>query len=141
MFLLDTNVISELRKGKSTKADKNVIAWCAAQIPSTFFVSVISILEIEIGVLQMERRDSSQGEMLRFWLDRNVIPAFSGRTIPVDIEVARRCAQLQVPDPRSNRDAVIAATALVHGLTVVTRNVSDFEPMGVALYNPWVGSD
>lgn len=138
MFLLDTNVISELRKAKGNKADRNVVSWCAAQSPSTMFVSVISILEIEIGILQIERKDNVHGALLRTWLEANVLPTFIERTLAVDTEVARQCAKLQVPDPRSNRDALLAATALVYGLTVVTRNVVDFAPMGVPSVDPWV---
>jgi predicted nucleic acid-binding protein len=137
MYLLDTNVISEIRKTKSGKADKNVIAW-AQRVPSTaMFLSVISVLELETGVLLIERRDRKQGAVLRTWLDSHVLPAFSDRILAIDTTVAQRCAQLHVPTPRSDRDALIAATALVHGMTVVTRNVADFEAAGVALLNPW----
>jgi toxin FitB len=137
MYLLDTNVISELRKAKSGKSDKNVIAW-ANDIPvSNLFLSVITILEIETGILQVERRDISQSLVLRTWLTTHVLPAFSERVLPLDVSVAQRCAKLHVPDPRSDRDAIIAATALVHGMTVVTRNVSDFDKTGVDIINPW----
>jgi predicted nucleic acid-binding protein len=101
------------------------------------FLSAICILEIETGTLLMERRDKAQGATLRAWMENHVLPAFAGRILPVDTPVAMRCATLQVPNPRSYRDALIAATALVHGMTVVTRNVSDFEPTGVAILNPW----
>jgi toxin FitB len=137
MYLLDTNVISEIRKAKSGKADKNVIAW-AQRVPSTaMFLSVISVLELETGVLLIERRDQKQGALLRTWLDGHVLPTFSERFLAIDIAVAQRCAQLHVPAPRSDRDALIAATALVHSMTVVTRNVVDFAATGVALINPW----
>jgi toxin FitB len=135
MFLLDTNVISELRR--PDKADHNVVAW-ASKIPATgFFLSAISILEIELGALLMARKDAAQGEVLRAWIDDQILPRFEGRILAVDTAVAQRCARLHVPDPRAERDALIAATALVHGLTVVTRNVADFQPAGVALLNPW----
>jgi toxin FitB len=135
MFLLDTNVVSELRR--PDRANHHVIAW-ASKIPATeFFLSAISILEIELGVLLMARKDATQGEVLRAWIDDQVLPRFEGRILAVDTAVAQRCARLHVPDPRAERDALIAATALVHGLTVVTRNVTDFEPAGVALLNPW----
>lgn len=137
MFLLDTNVISELRKAKSGKADPCVIDWAAAQSPDCLHLSALTVLELEMGVLRVERRDSSQGAILRAWLETQVFPAFTGRILPVDMAVAVRCAALHVPDPRSDRDALIAATALVHGLTVVTRNVSDFEATGARLLNPW----
>ena len=134
MFLLDTNVVSELRK--TGKADKNVVAWAADQPTARLFLSAITVLELEMGVLLVERRDPAQGKALRHWLETNVIPAFQGRILPIDTTVARLCARLHVPDPRAERDALIAATALVHGLTVVTRNVVDFELTQVPLLNP-----
>jgi toxin FitB len=138
MFVLDTNVVSELRKAKSGKADKNVTAWASTARPGSLFVSAITILELETGVLSIERRDPHQGAILRVWLNEQVLPAFAGRILPVDLAVARRCASLHVPDPRAERDALIAATALVHGMLVVTRNVADFEPTGVQMVNPWL---
>jgi predicted nucleic acid-binding protein len=112
----------------------------AAEVSAaSFFVSAISILEIELGALQIARRDTAaQGAILRVWIDKQILPRFEGRVLPVDTAVAQRCARLHVPNLRAERDALIAATALVHGLTVVTRNVPDFEPMGVALLNPWI---
>lgn len=138
MYLLDTNVISELRKAKSGKAAPNVITW-AERIPTgSLFVSAITVLELATGIGQLERRDSTQGALLRTWLNHHVLPAFDGRILPVDTAVALCCAKLHVPDPRSDRDALIAATALVHGMTVVTRNVADFAPTGVEILNPWI---
>lgn len=137
MYLLDTNVISELRKAKSGKSNKNVIAWAKTISPSVMFVSAISILELETGILLVERRDPAQGAVLRSWLDAHVLPAFSDRILNLDVAVAQRCAKLHVPNPRSDRDAIIAATALVHGMTVVTRNACDFEATGVEILNPW----
>lgn len=137
MYLLDTNVISELRKARAGKADRHVAAW-ATMIPLTqLFVSAITIHELEMGVLLAERRDPRQGRLLRAWLDGRVIAGFGARILPVDVAVVRRSARLHVPDPRPFRDGLIAATALVHGMAVVTRNVSDFEPTGVPLVNPW----
>ena len=136
MFLLDTNVISELRRPE--RADGNVVAWAGAISAASFFLSAISILEIELGALQIARKDAAQGAVLRSWIDEQILPRFEGRILAVDTAVAQRCARLHVPDPRAERDALIAATAMVHGLTVVTRDVADFEPMGVALLNPWV---
>lgn len=135
MYLLDTNVVSELRK--AGKADKNVKAWADSVSANSLFLSSITILELETGILLIERRDSAQGTMLRTWLDSHVLPAFSGRILAVDVAVAQRCAKLHVPDPRADRDSLIAATALVHGMMVVTRNVADFEPTGVEIFNPW----
>ena len=137
MYLLDTNVVSELRKAKTGKADLQVVAWAQNVLPSSLFLSAISVLELETGILLIERRDAAQGKMLRQWLETQVLPTFAERILPVDTAVAQQCATLHVPDPRSDRDALIAATALVHGMTVVTRNVDDFKPTGVALLNPW----
>jgi len=137
MFVLDTNVISELRKVRTGKADRNLAAWSSTVDAPTLFVSAITIMELETGVLQIERRDPVQGALLRAWLDGHVLPEFASRVLPVDTAVAQRCARLHVPDRRSERDALIAATALVHGMTVVTRNVADFAATGVAVVNPW----
>jgi toxin FitB len=137
MFLLDTNVISELRKARAGKADRNVAAWARTVATGSLFLSAIVIHELEIGVLLAERRDPPTGAILRAWLDDHALPAFAERVLPVDAAVARRSAALHVPDPRPVRDALIAATGLVHGLTVVTRNVADFAPTGVPLLNPW----
>ncbi|MDO9318906.1 MAG: type II toxin-antitoxin system VapC family toxin [Gammaproteobacteria bacterium] len=137
MYLLDTNVISELRKVRSDKANKNVETWASSAATNSLYLSVVTVLELETGILLLERRDAVQGTILRTWLEHQVLPAFSGRILPVDIPVARTCAEMQVPDPRPHRDAWIAATALVHGMTVVTRHVVDFEHMGVQILNPW----
>lgn len=137
MFVLDTNVVSELRKAKAGKADKNLTAWAASVPTVSLYLSAITILELETGVLLAERRDPVQGALLRTWLTNHVLPAFAGRVLAIDTAVAQRCAGLHVPAPRADRDAIIAATALVHGMTVVTRNVADFAPTGVRLVNPW----
>lgn len=137
MYLLDTNVVSELRKAKAGKADRNVIAWAGNVSADNLFLSVVTILELEIGIQLVERRDPAQGAPLRAWLEGHVLLAFSGRILPVDVPVAQRCAKLHVPDPCFDRDALIAATALVHGMTVITRNIADFQATGVELLNPW----
>jgi len=135
MFVLDTNVISELRN--PTKANAGVVAWAGAQAPRQLYVSATTILELETGVLLKERKDPAQGALLRAWLNNKVLPAFAGQVLAVDLAVARLCAQLHVPHPKSERDAIIAATAMVHGMTVVTGNVADFQATGVALIDPW----
>jgi len=137
MYLLDTNVVSELRKVRAGKADASVSIWARSVDAAELFISAITVMELEMGVLQIERRDAGQGALLRTWLEHHVLPTFSGRILPIDAAVAQRCARLHVPDRRSERDALIAATALVHGMTVATRNVGDFEPTGVPLVNPW----
>jgi predicted nucleic acid-binding protein len=138
-YLLDTNVVSELRKIGDRKANANVVTWIGAEDAASFFISAITILELERGVLGVQRRDPSQGARLRTWLDNHVRPEFAGRILPVDDAVATRCAHLHVPDRRNETDALIAATALVHDLTVVTRNVADFEGTGVIVVDPWQG--
>ncbi|HTR66640.1 MAG TPA: type II toxin-antitoxin system VapC family toxin [Terriglobales bacterium] len=140
MYILDTNVISELRKAKKTHP--NVKKWAEALPSASLYISVISVLELEIGILLVDqrdkdRRDKEQGAILRAWMDRRVLPTFSGRILSIDTAVAQRCATLHVPNPCSDRDALVAATALVHGLTVATRNVADFERTGVGVINPW----
>ena len=137
MFVLDTNVVSELRKVRLGKADTNVTAWAESVDAADLFVSAITIMELELSVLSVERRDAAQGAMLRSWLEQHVLPEFSRRTLPIDTAVAQRYARLHVPDKRGERDALIAATALVHGMTVVTRNTADFAPTGVSLIDPW----
>lgn len=133
-FLLDTNVVSELRK---LGADARVARWAERLDKREAFLSVVTVREIEAGVILVERRDGRQGALLRAWLEEKVLVEYADRLLSVDLPVARRAATLHVPDPRPERDALIAATALVHGLTVATRNVGDFEPMGVGLVNPW----
>ena len=140
MYLLDTNLVSELRKIRSGKADPNVARWADTVDAGALYLSSIAIMELEIGVLQIERRDAVQGAVLRTWFEDHVLVEFSERILPIDTAVARRCAFLHVPDPRSERDALIAATALVHGMTVATRNADDFTSTGVLIVNPWMQS-
>jgi len=135
-YLIDTNVWSELRNRNRT--DINVRKWAETANPADLYLSAVTVFELERGVLLIERRDSQQGSRLRRWLEQHVLEPFERQILPVDTTIARRCAALHVPDPRPERDALIAATALTHGLMVVTRNVGDFEPMGVALLNPWL---
>jgi hypothetical protein len=135
MYLLDTNVVSELRRGK--RADPRVRAWAAASPEAPMFLSVVTVFEIERGILLVERRDADQARHLRRWFEARVLPEFGDRILPVDVPVARRCAALHVPDPRHERDALIAATALVHRMTLVTRDTGDFEGSEVELLNPW----
>jgi hypothetical protein len=142
MYLLDTNVLSESRKASrkrtgAAKLDPNVQKWFASVDASSLYLSAISILELEIGCLLVELRDAAQGSVLRRWLRDRVLPAFAERILPVDVAVAQRCAALHVPNPLEDRDSLIAATALVHGMTVVTRNTAHFQRTGVALLNPW----
>ncbi|MGB3289673.1 MAG: type II toxin-antitoxin system VapC family toxin [Burkholderiaceae bacterium] len=137
MFLLDTNVVSELRKVRLGRADKNVAQWADSVDAVDLYLSVISIQELELGILLVERRDPVQGAIFRAWLENHVLPAFAGRILSVDTAVAQRCAALHVPDPGPAMDSLIAATALVHGMILVTRNVADFQSTGVTIFDPW----
>jgi len=137
MYLLDTNALSELRKRRSGKISAAVEAWAGSVDQADMFLSVITIMEIELGIALLERRDPRQAGVLRLWLHDKVMPAFAGRILPVDTTIALRCARLHVPDTKSERDAWIAATGLVHDLTIVTRNVADFIGIGVTVLDPW----
>jgi predicted nucleic acid-binding protein len=137
VFLLDTNVVSELRKVASGRADPAVSAWERGVSAVELFLSVVTLFEIEIGVRRLELRDPRQGRVLRRWFSEVLSPAFADRVLAIDEAVALSAAAMHLPDRRSDRDAFIAATALVYGLTVVTRNVRDFQGLGVKLANPW----
>ena len=137
MFILDTNVVSELRKAVSGKAHAGVVKWANSVKSASLYISVITIFELEHGILLKEKKDANQGAILRTWFENHVMPAFADRILPVDTAVAKRCAKLHVPNPYSERDALIMATALVHGMTLVTGNVADFKPGGAEIINPW----
>jgi predicted nucleic acid-binding protein len=141
MYLLDTNIVSELRKDTG-RANPGVEAWARSSIGRReggrrAFLSVIVLMELEKGVRLAERRDPFQGAILREWLERRVRRDFEGAILPVTEPVAMQAAAYQVPDPAPVADALIAATAAVHGLTVVSRNVNHYRPMGVAVLNPF----
>ena len=135
MFVLDTNVLSELRPGKPNQSPA-VRAWAASIPESRFYLSAITILEQEQGIQRLERRVPPQGQALRLWFDA-VRAAFGDRILPFTGEAALLCAAMHVPDPKDYRDSMIAATALAHGFTLVTRYVGHFEGTGVVLVNPW----
>lgn len=136
MYLLDTNVLSELRR--PDRAHPNVTNWAAGAFLNDLFLSSITILELEMGCLQMERRDPLQGRLLRKWLQISVLVRYNGRILPVDTRVAQTCARLHVPNPKPERDAMIAATAIEYNFTLITRNTADFQATGVRLLNPWL---
>ena len=129
-YVLDTNVVSEPRKAGAGQANAKVSAWIANVDTSALFLSAITVMELEIGIQR-------QGIVLRAWMNGRVMRTFAAQVLPIDVKIARRCAAPHVPDRRSERDALIAATALVHGMIVVTRNVADFTPLGTPLLNPW----
>ena len=131
-YLLDTNVLSDARR--QTFPELN--AWLAGQVRADLTISIISLLEIERGILQVERRDASAGQHLRAWLEAEIMPAFSGLILPIDVSVARTAVGLHVPDPMPEMDALIAATAIVHDLILVTHNTKDFERTGIRLLDP-----
>jgi len=135
MFVLDTNIVSELRKKSTGRANAGVVDFVERFDPALFYLSVVTITELEIGVRLLMRRDERQAKQLRFWLDNDVAMTFTGRILPVDERVAVECAKLHVPDPRPDRDAYIEATALVHKMQLVTRNVADFRQ--VKVLNPF----
>jgi predicted nucleic acid-binding protein len=137
MYLLNTNVLSELRKRRSGKIDAGVEAWAGSVDQAELYLSVVTVMDVERGIALLERRDPQQAGVLRLWLHDKVIPAFAGRILPVDTTIALRCARLHVPDIESQREAWIAATGLVHDLTIVTRNVAHFAGTGVTVLDPW----
>lgn len=136
-YFLDTHVIYEPHKAKSGKADIKVVAHTQGVSASSLFVPVVTILKLETGILLIERRDALQGSVLRSWLENQVLPSFMGRILSVDVPVAQCCVKLHVPNPRSDRDALIAAIGLVRRMAVVTRNIADFQATGVEILNPW----
>jgi predicted nucleic acid-binding protein len=137
MYLVDTNIISEMRRLETGTANPGVQRWSDSVTRNQLFLSVVTIYELEIGVLRLMRNDLRQATVLEGWLHLQVLPAFTSRTLHIDTEIMLRCAPLHAPKTQAYRDSLIAATALVHGMTVVTRNVKDFAPMGVTVLNPW----
>lgn len=137
MYLLDTNVVSELRRIPTGRCNESVRIWADQIDVSATYLSVITLLEIELGILRVVRYDVAQGERLKKWFEE-LRTQYENRIVPIDTDVALKAASLHVPDPKSERDALIAASALVHGGTVVTRNVSDFVETGVEHINPWI---
>ena len=135
MYLLDTNLVSELRK---LKPHAGVVAWIQATPEDSLYISAVTIGEIQAGIEITRRQDAEKAEEIEAWLDS---VAQSYGVLSADAAVFRRCAQLM--DRRANHhleNALIAATALVRGMTVATRNVDDFGPFGVPLINPFAGS-
>ncbi|OED39326.1 twitching motility protein PilT [Chromatiales bacterium (ex Bugula neritina AB1)] len=136
MIILDTNVVSELRKEANNRCEPKVSLWAATIDISNTYLSVITVLEIELGIRQISRRDNEQATKLQTWFDQ-LMRLYDKRLMPVDKKVAMRAASLHVPDPKPERDAIIAATALAHGFSLATRNTKDFETLNLAIINPW----
>jgi predicted nucleic acid-binding protein len=137
MLLLDTNVISELRKVRDGRTNPRFIAWAKTLDWSDLYLSVITLYELELGVGRLEQYDRIQGKILRTWLGQSVLKRFQSRILPVNEAIATRSAELQIPRTRQVEDTLIAATAYVHNMTVVTRNIDDFKDAGVRIINPW----
>ncbi len=133
MFLLDTPIVYELRKARTGGAEAGLTAWASGVARERLFLSAISLVELETSAAEAARRDKAAGAVLRGWIDERLLPAFEGHVLPLDAAVARRRGQLSMGD---NRDALFAATALEHGLTLVTRNTAAFKGMRVKLFDP-----
>lgn len=137
MYLLDTNVLSELRKVSNGSCNPNVLRWARSSSEDSFYISVITVLEMQVGLLRLARHDGRQAASLRDWVEGSVLRVFQNRILSVDLPVALRCAAMHVPDRRPERDALIAATAFEHRMMIVTRNMRDFAKTGVQCVNPW----
>lgn len=138
MYLLDTNVISELRPGKA-QPSKTVLDWAQQQAESLFFMAAVTLLELEFGIQKLEARMPPQGQAMRRWLEQ-IKTQYHARILPFTQKTAPICASLHIPNPRSERDAMIAAVALEHRFAMVTRNTQDFESSGLTLINPWLAN-
>jgi len=133
MFLLDTPVVYELRHARAGRAEAGLTAWASGVARERLFLSAISLVELETAAAEAARRDKAAGAMLRSWIDDQLVPAFEGHVLPLDAAVARRRGQLAIAE---TRDALFAATALEHGLTLVTRNTAAFRGARVKLFDP-----
>lgn len=134
MYLLDTGIVFELRNAKAGRTDPGLAAWAASIAREDMFISALTLLELEDDAAQFERKDKAAGAALRAWIGEQVMRAFEGRILPVDAAIARRRGTLAYPGAR---DGLLAATALEHGLTLVTRNVAAFKAGRVKTFNPW----
>lgn len=133
MYLLDTAIVFDLRDARSARGDPGLVAWAGEVAREQLFLSAISLVELEAAATQAARRDKPTGAALRDWIDERVVPTFDGHVLPLDAAVARRRGQVALAD---TRDALFAATALEHGLTLVTRNVAAFKGARIKLFDP-----
>ena len=138
MYLLDTNIVSELRKMESGKADVNVVAWFQQVNLTDAYLSVITLFEIKLGILQLKRKDIQQAKLLQSWFEQKFLPNFENRILPLDTKVMMTCAEFHIPDKKPLNDSYIAATAKAHRFKIVTRNVKDFKGCGVEVLNPFI---
>lgn len=139
MYLLDTNVLSEIRKIRKGIADPGVRKWAEDCPKALMYISAITLLELERGTVGMEAKDAAQGAVYRRWLEEVIKPEFHGKILPIDAEIAVLCAKMHVPDRRGFADSLIAATAVRHNMQVVTRNEKDFAHLGARVFNPFEG--
>lgn len=137
MYLLDTNVISESRKMAKGNANQGVMDWLSTVSEHEIFTSAVVMMELERGVLRLERKDIPQGQLLRYWFEQEICPAFQNQILTIDQETARICAKLHIPEHAPENDVWIAASAIQHNFTLVTRNTADFMRTGVKLFNPF----
>ena len=137
MYLLDTNIVSELRKLETGKIHPQVYRWIKSNGFTHTYISAVTLAEIQTGILSLARKDKAQAASLDNWFTNRLLPAYRTKTLPVDTKVALIYAQLNVPNKRPINDAYIAATAIAHNLKLVTRNIQDFQGMPITLENPF----
>jgi hypothetical protein len=136
MFLLDTNVVSDIRRPK--RLTPHAARWFSTVPAAQLHISTVTVFEIQHGIIALGRRDAERASHLQQWLEASVLTAFDGRIVPLDTSAALRSAELHRGRTRIDADRLIAAVALVHGMTLVTRNTRDFAGMGVKVLDPFV---
>ncbi|MBS9781668.1 MAG: type II toxin-antitoxin system VapC family toxin [Gammaproteobacteria bacterium] len=136
MYLLDTNILSEIRKIKQNRANENVVNWLANVLPTELYTNVVVLMEIEKGIVRLRRKDSQQADNLAAWY-QTIKPTFQNRIYSIDEKTASICATLHSPNPAPANDAWIAATAIQHNLVLATRNTNDFNFQGLQVFNPF----
>jgi predicted nucleic acid-binding protein len=134
-YVLDTNVVSALRV---IGANPAVHAWARSVPASDLYITAFTVAQIERGVTKKEKKDPSQGAVLRQWLERQVLPSLAGRVLPFDVDAAHVLARFDVPERAPLDDALIGAVAAANGMVMVTRNTKHFSPLGIQVLNPWL---